>query len=373
MPPKRTNVIESFKTRQHSARNSNPHNIVFEDEEQAKRYSVLSRCKITPSRYMCEQTLTDLGLKYEVDRMFHVIGLLEFMNFKASTFERITLEFLSTLDFQLQRKWLGNMRYYFGTLKFVIFNENHELTVEELGNILKLPIYGPNDVPNDFPVKHFWSQIIGSPRQGSATANASMIQKPCFRYAQKGLAHTLFGRGDSTGIATQRELFFLHAIANNAIINVVAFTTNYLGRVARAPTGGISMGGMITQIAQHLRYSLNLSSNTPVVGKAKIDMESLIHQGMIAVTNDSSSLMSCGQFVLELPAHSIVSIIGRSNWLYASAIPEEEDINNMDDFIAGNTMEEDATFQPQFVPPSQEPTQQGPGSFSMSQDQWIWM
>lgn len=133
MPPKRTNVAESSRTRKSSARSLNPHNIVFEDEEQAKRYLVLARCKFTPSMYVCERTLTDLGLKTEVDRMFHVIGLLEFMHFEAPTFERITLEFLSTLDFQLQRKWLGNVRYYFGTLKFCLFNENHELVVEELG------------------------------------------------------------------------------------------------------------------------------------------------------------------------------------------------------------------------------------------------
>ena len=48
---------------------------------------------------MCELTLIDLGLTYEVDWMFHVIGLLEFMHFEAPTFERITLEFLSILDF----------------------------------------------------------------------------------------------------------------------------------------------------------------------------------------------------------------------------------------------------------------------------------
>lgn len=156
MPPKRTNVAESSRTRKHSARNSNPHNIVFEDEEQAKRYSVSHDVKIMPSRYMCEQSLTDLGLKSKVDRMFHVIGLLEFMNLEAPTCERITLEFLSTLDFQLHRKWLGNVRYYFGTLKFHLFIEYHKLTIEELGNILKLPIYGPSDVLDDFPVKHFW-------------------------------------------------------------------------------------------------------------------------------------------------------------------------------------------------------------------------
>lgn len=76
-----------------------------------------------------------------------------------------------------------------------------------------------------------------------------MIQNPYFRYAEKGLTYTLFGRGDSTGVGTQRELFFLHAMTNNEIMNVVAFATNYLGRVARAPTKGIFMGDMITQIA----------------------------------------------------------------------------------------------------------------------------
>lgn len=104
MPPKRTNVAESSRTQKRSTRTSNPHNLIFEDDGQAKRYPVLAPRKITPTRYMCQRTLTDLGLKSEVDRMFHVIGLLEFMHFEALTFGRITLEFLSTLDLQLQRK-----------------------------------------------------------------------------------------------------------------------------------------------------------------------------------------------------------------------------------------------------------------------------
>lgn len=139
-----------------------------------------------------------------------------------------------------------------------------------------------------------------------------MIQNLCFRYVQKGLAYTLFGRGDSIGVATQRELFFLHAMANNEIINVVAFVTNYLGRVVGVPTEGISVGDMITQIAEHLRYGLNLSSDNPVIDKAKTDMESLIHQGMIVVTNNSYSLMSHGRFVLELhpPSRVLIVLIG---------------------------------------------------------------
>lgn len=168
--------------------------------------------------------MNDLGLKFEVDRMLHVIGLLEFMYIEAPTYECITLEFLSTLDFHLQKKWLSDERYYFGTLKFRLFNQYREFPVEDLGSILRLPIYGPEDVPDEFPMKQFWTDITGNSSYGSTTAKPSGIQNPYFRYAQKGFAYTLFGRDNSTGVASQRELFFLYAMANNELVNVACHT-----------------------------------------------------------------------------------------------------------------------------------------------------
>lgn len=64
---------------------------------------------------MCEQTLHDLGLKIEVGRMFHVLGMLEFKSLDVSTYECLTLEFLSTLEFQLEKRWINTTRYYYGT------------------------------------------------------------------------------------------------------------------------------------------------------------------------------------------------------------------------------------------------------------------
>lgn len=105
MSPKRNSkgkqAVEASGTRNRSSRSSNPYNIVFEDDAHAKMYYVLIIRKITHTRYMCEQTLTDLGLKFEVYRMFHSIGLLEFMYMEVSAYERTTIEFLSTLDFNL--------------------------------------------------------------------------------------------------------------------------------------------------------------------------------------------------------------------------------------------------------------------------------
>lgn len=203
---------------------------------------------------MCEQTLHDLGLKIEIYKMFHVLGMLVFTSLEAPTYERITLEILSTLEFQLEKRRLDTTRYYYGTLRFHLFKNYHVLSVEELIGILRIPLYEPGAVPNGFAPHDFWTAITGRTDYTSKGAKASGIQNPCFLFAQKGLAYALFGRGDSKCVTTQRELFFLYSMAHNQFIDVASFPTNYLGRVGWVESGGISIGGMITHIAEHFGY-----------------------------------------------------------------------------------------------------------------------
>lgn len=59
------------------------------------------------------------------------------------------------------------------------------------------------------------------------------------------------------------------------MVNVYVFTTNYLGREARADTGGTSVRGLITQIVEHLGLGFNLAEDQLVEGKSKIDMDAL--------------------------------------------------------------------------------------------------
>lgn len=72
------------------------------------------------------------------------------------------------------------MRYYYGTLKFRVFNQNHELSVEELRHILRFPIYGPGDVPNSFNVKNIWNDIVCDHFYTTDGEKASTIQNPYF-------------------------------------------------------------------------------------------------------------------------------------------------------------------------------------------------
>lgn len=62
------------------------------------------------------------------------------MELEAPTFARITLELLSTIEFKLKNRWNGSEKEYYGTLRFRLFNTNLELSVDELGSILKLPL-----------------------------------------------------------------------------------------------------------------------------------------------------------------------------------------------------------------------------------------
>lgn len=318
---------------------------------------------------MCEHTLNALGLKIEVYRMFHILGMLEFMSLEAPTYERVTLEFLSTLEFHLEKRWIDTTTYYFGILRFQLFNNYHEFFVEELAAILRPPLYRPGVVPNGFSPKDFLIAITGRTDYTSKGVKASGIHNPCFRYAQKGLAYTLFGRGDNTWVATQRELFFMYSMAQNKAINVAAFTADYLGRVGRADSGGISVGSMITQIAEDFGYQVVLLEHTPITGKTKNDMFALISQGMIVVAPTYYFVLIHKRFTIALSDPDKVSITNCANWLYVSADPDVEEGHNTDHFTAGDQFiddqvegteveeEEPQAPREQFVPPHQEPTQ----------------
>ena len=249
-------------------------------------------------------------------------------------------------------------------MQFRLFNTDMELTVDEFWRILKLPIIGPGAVPDTFVPMEFLTTITGNTKYVSKGAKASGIHNPCFRYAPKALAYTMFGREDSTGVATQRELFFLYSMVSQTPINVAAFAVDYLGRVGRATSGDISVGGMITQIVDHFGFGATLADSQQVTGKNKLDMTALIQQGMIAVKQDYYSLICQKVHVLALHAYNFISIINRANWLYDCPDMDEGDKDFFDSSPADEPMEGAPSTEEPFYQQSQEPTQ-ALGSYAM--------
>lgn len=258
-------------------------------------------------------------------------------------------------------------------MTFRLYNVDHELTVEQLSEILRLPLYGPRAVPDSFDAKTFWLAITRRSNYVAKGPKASGIHNPCFRYAQKVMAFTLFGRGDNTGVVTQRELFFLFSMANRVAMSVAPFVADFLGRVGRATQRRISLWDIITQIAHHFGYDPAALNKTPMAGKHKLDMNALVQQGMISQISDYYALMSSGQFIMALPDPARISIYNTDNWLYDSVVQDEMDEHNADTFVVGDPQEEEVQEQEQFVAPPEDTTHPGVGSSYVTPDQWSWM
>lgn len=368
MPPKRANkgkaVAEPSRPRQRARREPNAHGIVFEAEEHVKRYRVLCKRTLLPTRYVCDQTMLAMGIFDDVVQLYNTGGILNFMFNEVPTYERLTLEFLSTVDFNLERQWNGSFTEYFGTMTFRLYNEDYSLSLIELGQCLKLPLVGHGMVPSDFERHVFWAAITGLPVYDPRSAKASWIQNPCFRYAHKGLAYTMFGRGDSTGVVTKRELYLLHAMIYDVPVNVAAFVADHLTPMGKATKGAISVGGLITQIADHCGCRIARDGEEPLKSLSKVDLKALCQQLMLQISPHGYALLSRNRTLLQLPNPNRTAISNDENWLYVAVNPDEGDD---EDIVAGQEGDAEAPAQERMAPQPRGPRQHGEGSSAAGQ------
>lgn len=96
MPPRqiakgKQTEVESSSPRKSTIHHPNFHDIIFDNPEHERHYSSHVKRKITPTRYLCSNTLAQLGLSEELDRMFHVLCMLEFVHCEASKFRGISI------------------------------------------------------------------------------------------------------------------------------------------------------------------------------------------------------------------------------------------------------------------------------------------
>lgn len=130
---------------------------------------------------------------------------------------------------------------------------------------------------------------------------------------------------------------------------------------------------MITQIVEYVSLDFNLSEDVVVEGKSKINMEALVHQGMIYVYGNTYTMFVENKFVLDLPKPRKVRIDILSNWIYQVGAPspdtrfeDESEPENSNHHVC-TSMEEDV------VPPLTCPTQHEAGASNAYHNRWDWV
>jgi len=300
-----------------------------------------------------------LGLSEDVHRLLNKIGLLDFMLRTTPTYERITLEFLSTVEYEVHTDWERNLPMCTGAITFQLFQMEHRLMLEELGAILGIPVDGPGKLPSDFKPDRFWTKITGT-EYIAKDAKASQIHNPCFRYVQKCLAYSMFGRGDSQGVISQTELFFMSSMISETPVNVAAFVAAHLSKVGKAVSGDICVGGIITQIATFLGYDPVEQQHAPVAGMTKLDILALINQLVIQMNGTNYEYKVGKTVIMNLPNPERTSTIDEANWRYREVFRSNYQFqrNEENEHLQGETGQS---------------SQGGHKSSSFTSEEWKWI
>ncbi|KAL2942937.1 3-(3-hydroxy-phenyl)propionate/3-hydroxycinnamic acid hydroxylase [Bienertia sinuspersici] len=157
--------------------------------------------------------LRELGLRAPVQRLMGKVGLQGFLNYEAHTYERYTLEFLSTLT-------KGG---------------------DEEGPFITFHL-------NDEEQKMYYNEVMEA-----FGCKSSSIPHPALRFVHRLLAMTLFCHGEPTHLP-KFDLKCLWAMTPEGVGCpdwVEIFVANCL-ELSRKEKGKISMGGVVTLLANYL-------------------------------------------------------------------------------------------------------------------------
>lgn len=134
---------------------SNAYGIIFHDRTKKHRYKTLVARRLMNTRYLDNIILNTLGIFDDVYWMFAKVGWTQFVKMKYPTYERITLEILSSIEVYV----LYGQGCTEGELTFRLFNEEHHMILAQFNMIYGFPCGGERCFPDDFREKQFWELL----------------------------------------------------------------------------------------------------------------------------------------------------------------------------------------------------------------------
>ncbi|KAI5436664.1 hypothetical protein KIW84_022975 [Lathyrus oleraceus] len=159
--------------------------------------------------------------------------ILRCYNDLRNTYRNLTLEFLSSFDYDL---YSGPDGY----AAFRLFGIEYSFSQKEFGDLL-----GFETTPDAIPetpmgyflgkeVEKFWSDISGGGSQDPSMQLSRAIHNPAFRYFQMILAHSFLGRPDVETLLSEEEIFQLFCASQSRPVACGNFLLCGLNGVSRS-------------------------------------------------------------------------------------------------------------------------------------------
>ena len=201
-----------------------------------------------------------------------------------------------------------------------MYNTDYTLELVELNAIFGFPNGGERRYPRIFNEHAFWCRLSTASQFVSSDSKESHIHYPCFRYAHRLLAHTLFAMGDNTVVVRKSELLFMWSMVNDFHLDSGAWLARQLIKVGKASLGNIAIGGLITTIALH--FNIPLEDYKPILGTSRIDLDMLVNNEMLVKRDGQNCLVMNSIEVMPpqpLPNPAFTSVYGRDIWTFLTS------------------------------------------------------
>ncbi|KAG7578012.1 hypothetical protein ISN45_Aa03g022400 [Arabidopsis thaliana x Arabidopsis arenosa] len=242
-----------------------------------------AQIEVVPTRYTDEATLERLHLSQTVSTLFEKMGLSDFVNKRHLTYTELTKDFLATVEVLQEPDCRLTGKN--GAIHFVVANEYHIVTFDDLANIFGLQKGFEMKYSRVQDPQQYWDAIGGTGRYNSGKVKAAQLRHPAVRYAHRVLANTFFARQFTNNVRTE-EMHLLytglegttwrdvhmgsvlgHHLASYKQWAKEASTKLKVNVKRKKPT--ISIGGIITPILDFV--GINLSKHKYTDGVRTID------------------------------------------------------------------------------------------------------
>lgn len=307
-----------------------PH-IEFRDNEHFTRFQCLKVRRILATRFVSDECTTALGIKSDLEWLFERVGWTTLMMNQYHTYQQLTLEFLSSF----QQKTVKVPKGQVTGVWFRMFNREYYKTLDEFGAFFGLPKGGNVLYYNSDP-SMVWGQITGSNDYNPQSSKASRIQNPVFRYLQRIMANTIFGRHDSQGTVREWEMEMLqNMLYPDVCLSTASFIARHFHAVGKSKKKSpIVIGGLITPIAISLGFDLNHIQ--PVGPIPTLDIPKLVNMGWLQEDGDRYRWVVNKKPTFFLPNLELTTIRNQANWVFPETFAsdgegeEEEDEGNFE-------------------------------------------
>ena len=209
-------------------------------EEEGKRFCSLVKRKFSLPKYFDDEILVGIEMKDFVNTLCERMGWKQLKLVQYEVFFELSIEFYTTLKIVDENLGLFSCR---------LFGKEYKFHYELISEIFCFSHGGICQPPPEFNMHKFWSEITGGDKLCDDQVMISgLIQSHACLLMHKFMAHTIFGKKDSTKVSHD-ELFLMWCMHTNTKVNSAYFVFRSMWRVVQARKALISMGHIVTGLA----------------------------------------------------------------------------------------------------------------------------